>query len=181
MHRSLHANGFLAVTIAALLVCSQTPIDAQSPQDKFSGSHFGSLLSKRDGVTYEQIRAEFPTPRYLERISFDPTQAEYFDLAVSKLQLNETEQEIFRRYGFVSVDHDQRYSFPSMYYTIYVRDLPVFVTADSVLHALHRSYEEVLTDIELLHLMPTLQQMLSDCHDRLTAWRGAIRYRNEFA
>jgi hypothetical protein len=46
------------------------------------------------------------------------------------------------------VDHAQRYSTPSLYYASYARDLPVLVTTDSVLHALHRSFDEMLKALE---------------------------------
>src|SRR5688572_15039778 len=37
---------------------------------------------------------------------------------------------------------------PSLYYAIYARDLPLLVTTDSVLHALHRSFDEMLKALE---------------------------------
>jgi hypothetical protein len=100
-------------------------------------------------------------------LSFDPTQAEFYEKAVDELQLNESEEDVFRRFGFVSVDHKQRYSFPSMYYAIYTHDLPVLVTTDSVLHAIHRSYEDVLTDIEVYSFLPTMDKLLTACHELL--------------
>jgi hypothetical protein len=82
------------------------------------------------------------------RLPFDPTAITYFDLIADELKLTPSELRIFRERGVVSVDHQRPYSMASTYYAIYTRDLPVFVTSDSILHALHRSYDEVLKNLE---------------------------------
>ena len=51
---------------------------------------------------------------------------------------------IYKRSGFVSIDQKRRHSFASGYYHIYASDLPVLITTDSILHALHRSYDAIL-------------------------------------
>ncbi len=73
----------------------------------------------------------------------------------------------FKRNGFVSIDHGQRYSFGSAYYGIYTRDLPVLVTTDSILHAWHRSYDKVLSELETQTLTFVLQDVLSRTHAAL--------------
>ena len=65
------------------------------------------------------------------------------------------------------VDHEQRYTFGSTYYAIYARDLPVLVTTDSILHAMHRSFDKILMELEALALLPTLEQVLARSHAAL--------------
>src|SRR3954469_23900656 len=86
---------------------------------------FEKLLTQYEDLTYEQFKADIKPQPYLTKLSFDPVSAKYFDRAAAGLKLNDQERAIFRRNGFVSVDHDQRYSFASAYYGIYTRDLPV--------------------------------------------------------
>jgi hypothetical protein len=82
------------------------------------------------------------------RLPFDPTTVPYFELIADELKLTGNEVRTFRERGLVSVDHQRPYSMGSVYYAIYTRDLPVLVTSDSILHAFHRSYDEVLKSLE---------------------------------
>src|SRR5262249_42230596 len=63
------------------------------------------------------------------------------------------------------------HSFGQLYYDIYTRDLPVFISSDSVLHAWHRSYDAMLEELELTYLMPALDELLTGMHDALPAAR----------
>src|SRR5262249_24722526 len=74
---------------------------------------------------------------------------------------------LFTQNGFVSVDQKVRHSFASAYYQIYARDLPVLVTSDSIMHALHRSYDDVLMELEQTLFTWTVGEILSDCHKSL--------------
>jgi hypothetical protein len=102
---------------------------------------------------------------------------------VKGLQLTEEEQSILRSQGFVSVDAGQRYSFGSLYYSIYTHDLPVLVTTDSVLHAMHRTYDDLLKEMEEQVFTDILADVLRKCHDALatsaTNWgTTAANYRD---
>jgi hypothetical protein len=81
-------------------------------------------------------------------LPFDPTSVPYFDLIADELKLTGGEVRTFRERGVVSVDHQRPYSMGSVYYAIYTRDLPVLITSDSILHAFHRSYDNVLKSLE---------------------------------
>jgi hypothetical protein len=81
-------------------------------------------------------------------LPFDPTAVSYFDLIADELKLTPSEIRTFRDHGVVSIDHQVPYSMGSTYYAIYTRDLPVLITSDSILHALHRSYDDVLKALE---------------------------------
>jgi len=63
-------------------------------------------------------------------------------------RLNEDEQAVFRKHGFVVSERLQAQSFAEVYYRVYTDDLPVFVSADSVLHAWHRSFDAMLNELE---------------------------------
>ena len=54
-----------------------------------------------------------------------------------------------------------------MYYDVYTRDLPVFISSDSVLHAWHRSYDAMLEELERTYLMLSLDAILAGMHDAL--------------
>ena len=58
-------------------------------------------------------------------------------------------------------------TFGDAYYHIYGRDLPVLVTSDSIMHALHRSFDNMLSQLEEQTLAPMVRDILTACHDEL--------------
>jgi len=129
---------------------------------------FEALLEQHQDLTYDQLTVQLGGDRnYLEKLSFDPTQAKYFDRVAEKLALTDAERQIFRQRGMVSIDLQKRHTFASAYFQIYSQDLPVLVTTDSILHALHRSYDEILMQLELTLFSTTVGQILEDCHASL--------------
>jgi hypothetical protein len=71
------------------------------------------------------------------------------------------------RTGFVIGTSRTAPSFPLGYSWIYAEHLPVFISADMVLEAVHRSYDDILTAIEQEVLEPRLRRMLAGMADRL--------------
>ncbi|MBA4063699.1 MAG: hypothetical protein C0501_08300 [Isosphaera sp.] len=129
---------------------------------------FARLLAQHQDLTYDQFRARAVKPRdYRDGLSFDPTQARHFDTLNKKFQLTADELALFKKQGLVSLDLGRRYSFAAAYYQIYADDLPVLVTTDSIMHALHKSYDEILMDLEMGVFAPTITQLLAKMHDEL--------------
>ena len=141
----------LVLLLAGLAVsggCAERSTAAPTPRVSVPQQRFDELLAKHPDLTYRQLLDETPRRNYLEHLSFDPAQVKFYDETVKRLQLTVAEREILRKHGFLLVDHDQRYSFGSLYYAVYTNDLPVLVTTDSILHAMHRTYDDLLMEME---------------------------------
>jgi hypothetical protein len=82
---------------------------------------------------------------------------------------NEAERALLRQNGFVVSERLGDASPTQLFYRIYARDLPVFVTADAVLHAWHRSYDTILEEVEQSSLAPTLADLLGGMAQQLPA------------
>ena len=95
-------------------------------------------------------------------LGYDPSSATNLPLVqASALALSASEMGLLTRQGFVL---SERQVFPGFLYgyaTIYSQDLPVFVSADSILHAVHRSYDEILKALERNILVGELLAMLT--------------------
>ncbi len=86
-------------------------------------------------------------------------------------RLNDEELAIFDKNGFVVSERLEASSFGEMFYRIYVDDLPVFVSADSILHAWHRSFDAMLEDLEESYLGLVLNRILTKMADEIPkAW-----------
>jgi hypothetical protein len=119
------------------------------------------------------FQSRWPT-RYLSSLPYDPLQAQGFDrLAASQLGVSDAERQAIARDGFVI---SARRTFPTFFYgykTIYADHLPLYVSFDSVMHAVHRSYDAALMSIETTFLLPTLRSLLSEMQLDLGSGAGS--------
>lgn len=165
------AVAVLATSTAAVvvLVLPTEPVPAKEPPVARSGNEvaFETLLERHRDLSFEELRKRLPEREFVESLSFDPSTAKHFDLVVEKLELTEPEVAILKRNGFVSSDQRRRHGFSSAYYAIYTSDLPVLVTSDSILHAVHRSYSGMLQELERSYFRPEIEQILADAHELL--------------
>ena len=104
----------------------------------------------------------------VQTLSYDPQKSEHLDLIqASALALNDAELARLGEHGFVI---SKRSAFPTFvrgYAAIYSEDLPVYISADALLEAVHSSYDTVLMVTEETALVKQLGQMLDSMHARL--------------
>jgi hypothetical protein len=124
--------------------------------------------------------------QYLPQISWDPTTAKFWDKfnlspkeAISvdlnelpagfrlDFQLSPEELAVFKQNGFVVSERMSAPSFASLFYSIYSRDLPVFVSSDALLHAWHRSYDAMLEELEENYLARSLEEILQGMAEKI--------------
>ena len=156
------------------------------------GTVFGQQLQQLGQLSLEDfVSAYQPTNHYLPQITFDPTTAEFWNLfsmdptvwnATNSFQnrrmfdfrLNPAELAVFQTNGFVVSQRLERRSFADVYYDLYTDDLPVLVTADSVLQAWHRSLVTMLAEIEETCFQQTLSNLVLSMSAQVpTLWAQA--------
>lgn len=94
-------------------------------------------------------------------------------LQSSGLKLADDELSRLRESGFVISNRKRFPSFADGWLTIYKADLPLYVSADALLHVVHRSYDRMLEDLEVLVLMTRLQGLLGGMREHLAGAEGA--------
>jgi hypothetical protein len=111
---------------------------------------FERELANIGEITSAEFARRHAPPKYLPAVTWDPTTAKYF----SEFQQHEwfklapAELALLKKNGFVVAGRLSAESFAELYYRVFTLDLPVFITADSLLHAWHRSYDSILEEIE---------------------------------
>ena len=122
----------------------------------------------------------------LGAIDFNPEESEFWDafnatptkrmppgknndqeLRLLDFRLNDEELALFKKNGMVVSARLGAHSFVDAYYGIFTEDLPVFVTADSIMHAWHMSYVGMLKELENAYLAPKLSDFLDSLHEAL--------------
>jgi len=106
---------------------------------------------------------------YRTAIDFDPTGAEYFDRANEAYQFTTDEVDMLSEQGFFVRETGWQGGFAVIYYNIYARDLPVLVTTDSLLHAMHKSYDDILKELEVWHFSPAIATVLDKTRKKVQA------------
>ncbi|MET0795679.1 MAG: DUF3160 domain-containing protein, partial [Polyangiaceae bacterium] len=108
------------------------------------------------------------TVQQVQTLSYDPRSSQFLDrIQASALALDEDELAHLGSNGFVV---SKRSAFPTFvrgYTAIYSEDLPVYISADAILEAVHSSYDSVLALTETTALIGMVSQLLESMHGRL--------------
>ena len=167
-----------------------TPL-AKAPGDVFGyTAAFEEALKKIGQISPQDFAKRYASiAKYLSQISFDPTTAGYWDefnldpqdynknpnrknWRSYDFRLNSEELAVFRKNGFVVSERMGSYSFANLFYRIYSNDLPVFISADALLHAWHRSYDAMLEELEESYLACALDEIFKGMIEGIPdAWK----------
>ncbi|MBU1535626.1 DUF3160 domain-containing protein [Myxococcota bacterium] len=113
---------------------------------------------------------------YQKTLSYDPAKAKYFpELQKSYYKMNGAELALYKKNGFVVHGRLGMSNFANAYYRIFKEDLPVFVTADSVMHAWHRTFDAMLEEMEVKQLSPLLEDLLAAMSSQVKGLYGSGR------
>ncbi len=156
------------------------------------GTAFSQELQQLGQLSLEDFVATYqPTNQYLPWITFDPTTARFWNLfnvapadwnstngvadrRYYDFRLSPAELAVFQTNGFVVSQRLERRSFADVYYNIFTDDLPVFVTADSILQAWHRSFLTMVAEMEQTAFKPTLAGLIESMSAQVPAlWAQA--------
>ena len=133
------------------------PVTLTVPAERAAAIQQLKLQVEQDQPTTADAFAARWKPTYRPTLGYDPLKAMHLDLIqASPLRLNDAENAKFGQNGFVI---SGRQAFPTFFYgykAIYAADLPVFISADSILYAVHRSYDAILKELEQARLIEAL-------------------------
>jgi hypothetical protein len=174
--RFAHATWLGATALGAIaLACSgdhtpEPPADTGPPRVPVrpdDGGDVATQLALARAFDAESIADAYRVP-FSNELGYSPGNALGLDtIQSSALALAFNELDALERNGFVIVRRHAYPSFAYAYASIYAEDLPVFISADMVLEALHRSYDAILRRLEQELLSPTLATLLGSMRERL--------------
>jgi hypothetical protein len=151
-------------------------------------SDFSTRLSQLGLLSVQDFATNAGTIAYLPRLTWDPTAAQFWTNFSStnvfmdyvkkdgpmtgtnipyNYVLDTNELGLFMTNGFVVSERLGSATFGDAYYRVFNADLPVFVSADSILHAWHRSYQSMLEEVEELQLSTLLERVISNMSGQL--------------
>ncbi len=89
----------------------------------------------------------------------------FLDSVRLKYELTPYENELLGRHNFMVTERVPYYSMWEGFRDVFEKDLPVFISTDAILHALHMSYDAILKDLEKALIIPRLDSALEKMHE----------------
>ncbi|MEL6179793.1 MAG: DUF3160 domain-containing protein [Myxococcota bacterium] len=128
---------------------------------------YETIREEADQMSATAFSQRYAPVEAIRELSFDPTTASDLEAIATTTQMNEAQFELFKQQGFVVLEDSDRFTFENAYSDLYFADMPVLITTDSLLYALHRSYSRILQQLETTYLAEAVEKMLSNMHQAL--------------
>ncbi len=126
----------------------------------FNLSEYLQFYNSLNNASYEQLREMFNAGEFNGASVNLWDNALYKDAILQKYNLTNFEVSRIKNNGFVVTERLAGQSFFEQFRDIYHSDLPVFISTDAILHAFHRSYDDILKDCELGYIIPKIQELI---------------------
>ncbi len=142
-----------------------TNVNAQS--SNFNLDAYKQFLQSHQNISAQSLLQMYNAGRFSANINQDYNSAVYFDSIDIKYNLTGNEKSLLQQNGFVVSERLKQNSFGGAFLEIFQKDLPVFVSTDAILYAVHMSYDKILKDVELSVLIDSVKSMLTQMHSAI--------------
>jgi len=139
-------------------------------QVTFNKENYFNFLKNNDGMNLAQAEQLYPLAKtyYMgKENSLSPEVYDYYDTVKFKMSLTDDEILLLKRNGFVVTERKSYNRFLDAFDDIYYKDLPVFVSTDAILFALHSSYDNILKQMEVNLLEPNVILIASQMYNNV--------------
>jgi len=140
---------------SSLLFAQSPPFDIQA---------YRQFLQTHQNLSAGELQALYSAGRFYREAQTTLSGVPYLDSIAYRYNLTAYERRLLERHSFVVTERLQRPSFFHAFDEIYHYDLPVFVSTDAILHAIHMSYDKILMKIERQFLIRNVDSLLALLH-----------------
>ncbi|MBK8261641.1 MAG: DUF3160 domain-containing protein [Nannocystis sp.] len=148
------------------------PIDVEP--DPWLTEVYAPVQQQAAQMSVDAFLQEYPQAALLSAVSYDPSSALHLPEIAAYTGMSGAHDQLLAQNGFVAVAGPKALNPATAYHEIYYQDLPVLITTDSLLFALHASFDSILLSLELRVLIPRVDAMLKSMHARLAVDHGAM-------
>ncbi|MBI5475662.1 MAG: DUF3160 domain-containing protein [Ignavibacteriales bacterium] len=151
------------------LICFLTLNISTAQIVNFDLNVYSQFLSINNNLTTDQLYKLYGTDSFKTGITSPPSNILYLDSIIAKYNITESEISLLNKNGFVVTERLSHESFGNAIIDIWHKDLPIFISTDAILHALHKSYDKILIDVERTILIRQLDSLLTLLHSTIPA------------
>jgi hypothetical protein len=146
--------------LGLILLCAT----AMAQTGSFDLAAYRQFITEVQNLSAAELTMRYPAGRFEATAPVDWSHARYADSVAQGFNLTDGEKKLLQQNGFMVSERLSYATFIHAFAEIYYKDLPLFISADAILHAVHISYDEILKQTELQLLLPRLQEMLETLH-----------------
>lgn len=140
-----------------------------SAKSQLNFDEYKAFRSSVENIDYDALQEVYPpvNASYYKGYNNTPDlgNVEFFNKIAEQYDLTSDEIQMIRDNHFVVCDRLNYSSFGEAYLEVFKQDLPMFLSSDLVLHALHMSYDLMLKDMEMRFMATNLYNLLEDLYD----------------
>ena len=138
-----------------------------SQTSDFDLTAYRDFLQQHKDMTSTELLEMHPAGVFERHLDIAWETVLFRDSMEIKYQLTDYEKSLIRNNGFLVTERLRKDSFIAQFHDIWVKDLPVFISTDAILHAFHFYYDEIIKKIELGFLIDRLSTLLAGMHEHL--------------
>ena len=134
---------------------------SQAFSQTFSVDAYKQFLQENSSLDAEGLESMHEAGLFKPGAATTFSSAEYAADIDGVFELTDYEKSLVDRNGFMVSERLSYPSFGEALHHVFIKDLPVFISTDAVLHAVHKSYDNILISVEEDLLIPKLDELLS--------------------
>jgi hypothetical protein len=153
--------------LATILTASIGLSAAHAQTPSFDLNAYRQFLTESSTLQGAQLLTLYSAGKFESAIPFQVSPPSYLDRINAQFSLTQFEREKIGTNGFVVSSRLAKPTFISAFADVYHKDLPVFISTDAILQAIHNSYDRILMDVEKTLLCPPLGLLRASMRDQL--------------
>jgi hypothetical protein len=139
----------------------------KSQTSGFDLSAYQQFLQQHQNMTTAELLAMYPAGSFRQSADISWESVLYHDSIEIQYNLTDYEKSLIEKHGFLVSERLRQDNFAQQYLDVWIKDLPVFISSDAILHAFHYSYVDLLQQIEKGALIGQVTNLLDDMHQLL--------------
>jgi hypothetical protein len=164
--------------VVCLQMCFAASARVSAQTTPFDLAAYQQFLSQHQNMPTSQLLEMYPAGSFRRAADLSGESVSYLDSIITKYDLTEDEKQLLSRHGFVVTERLRKAAFAEQFIDVWTKDLPVFISADAILHALHYKYDFILRGVEE-GLIDRLIQLLRQMHSKLPELAGKYANHSE--
>ena len=140
---------------------------SQGFAQSFSVEAYKEFLDQNSSLSPEGLESMHNAGLFKAGASTTFSSADYSEEIDAVFELTDYEESLINRNGFMVSERLSYPSFGEALHHVFIKDLPVFISTDAILHAIHKSYDNILVSIEEDLLIPNLNELLVGMRNEL--------------
>ncbi len=141
---------FLTIILALLFASTSAHAD-------FKVEEYIKFLEENKDMSVDDLLKMYPAGAFLKEANTDFMNADYSKEIDSVYTLTDYEKSLISKHGFMVTERLNYPTFIHAFWDVFNKDMPIYISADAMLHALHFTYSSLLPYIEESVIVPRLK------------------------